>query len=771
MTQPTSPTTPRSPSYGYQPLCFHKDVFGSAHFNVESFIADCRKRVPLESVRTDLVAYMQALEGELVELINKDYTDFVSLSANLAGIDTVLQTIKAPIQDINNQANVFLSSLSSVLSSGGAQASERQALALSVRYLLHFIHLDHTTTNLHNLLNTKITQEEKKDGDAAAFIDRLANEYNMFRFYLSQVQKLPPAEQGILDQFSQKTTLFTTRLDQEVSRQFRTAITSFNSPNSANSACMEEIGACLRLYGALNKASSAYAIYRELVVRPKVIQIITVSNLEKGSRGTCEGLKGVCDSLLQFIKAECCPFLAFINRHFEPSQYDFLSNSIWVEIEEAIYTKIGKIYAPGIPEIFHQNYKACFAFLSQLEDLACYTFDGLTAFRSHASYQAFERRWNTSVYFQLRFTEIASKVEASLSQEQQMNAQNQPQPPSTSSEPSFLLVGSTVLWRELTRIWSPNVFLYGLTRQFMKLTLQLLSRYSSWIYASYANPSTSTPSSPPISDSLKNSASINLAENLDEPAAAIWSKLVPGAYAYLYHDLVVLVSNLQDENKTLDIKLKGQSFIVTIENALKADSDCDADLVAELIATIRLSLSTASSSLLTHQSHLANAITSNLTKKAIDSLQPLLGVTATYRLSDKRLPTRANYYVDDVVAVLQTFYQTHSPNIPLPILREWQRKVLEDVTAKYEGMVTDILNNAHNAAKVLSKLVKKKTTVQAGISDIDKTSLQLYLDVEQYGNLLKSKLNLDSASFPPYISLLAKVQDGAKFKGVVSENV
>lgn len=166
----------------------------------------------------------------------------------------------------------------------------------------------------------------------------------------------------------------------------------------------------------------------------------------------------------------------------------------------------------------------------------------------------------------LRFTEIASKVEAALSQEQQLNSAQTPpaQSSSTRNEPSFLLVGSTVLWRELTRIWSPNMyvivlpssssksycfysFLYGLTRQFVKLTLQLLSRYSSWVYASYANSSHLAPSSPSpasVGDSLKNSATINLAENVDEPAVAIWSKLAPSAHAYLYHDLIALVSNV-----------------------------------------------------------------------------------------------------------------------------------------------------------------------------------------------------------------------------------
>lgn len=105
---PATPTSPRSTRnlYGYQPLCFHKEIFSSPSFSVDAFISDCRKRVPLESVRTDLREYSTSLENELVELINKDYTDFVNLSSNLAGIDDVLNELRDPLVKIKGEAQV-----------------------------------------------------------------------------------------------------------------------------------------------------------------------------------------------------------------------------------------------------------------------------------------------------------------------------------------------------------------------------------------------------------------------------------------------------------------------------------------------------------------------------------------------------------------------------------------------------------------------------------------------------------------------------------------
>jgi len=47
------------------------------------------ERLVYAQVLADLKQYRTTLESELVELINKDYADFVNLSANLAGIDKV----------------------------------------------------------------------------------------------------------------------------------------------------------------------------------------------------------------------------------------------------------------------------------------------------------------------------------------------------------------------------------------------------------------------------------------------------------------------------------------------------------------------------------------------------------------------------------------------------------------------------------------------------------------------------------------------------------
>lgn len=64
-------------------LCFATDVFLEENFTVDDFVNQCRKRVTIECLRDDLEAYYRTLKSAMVELINKDYADFVNLSSNL----------------------------------------------------------------------------------------------------------------------------------------------------------------------------------------------------------------------------------------------------------------------------------------------------------------------------------------------------------------------------------------------------------------------------------------------------------------------------------------------------------------------------------------------------------------------------------------------------------------------------------------------------------------------------------------------------------------
>ncbi|XP_043744903.1 conserved oligomeric Golgi complex subunit 2-like isoform X3 [Cervus elaphus] len=71
-------------------------------FDVDHFVSDCPKQVQLEALRDDLELYYK-LKTAMVELINKDYADFVNLSTNLVSMDKALNQLSAPLGQLGEE--------------------------------------------------------------------------------------------------------------------------------------------------------------------------------------------------------------------------------------------------------------------------------------------------------------------------------------------------------------------------------------------------------------------------------------------------------------------------------------------------------------------------------------------------------------------------------------------------------------------------------------------------------------------------------------------
>lgn len=82
------------------------------------------------------------------------------------------------------------------------------------------------------------------------------------------------------------------------------------------------------------------------------------------------------------------------------------------------------------------------------------------------------KKWQLLVYFQLRFREIIKDVE------QVLNDPNSSTKIDAAQDIS--LYGGRVILNAINQCWSDQIFLYGLSHRFWKLTLQLIKRYNSW---------------------------------------------------------------------------------------------------------------------------------------------------------------------------------------------------------------------------------------------------------------------------------------------------
>eukprot|EP01112_Ceratiomyxa_fruticulosa_P002619 TRINITY_DN1276_c0_g1_i1.p1 TRINITY_DN1276_c0_g1~~TRINITY_DN1276_c0_g1_i1.p1 ORF type:complete len:760 (-),score=116.74 TRINITY_DN1276_c0_g1_i1:30-2309(-) len=747
----SSSSTTRTTIYGnYQPSCFAKEVFGNSSFSIDSFISDCRKRVPLESVRSDLSEFSTSLENELVELINKDYTDFVNLSSNLVGIDKVLSDLTSPLDQMRNELYSFKHNLEHTISTVEGKLIEREQISQQRFYLQLIIDISNSIAKIEQLLNSK---DVSQFCNAYERVERIANEHSQLKSFVSKISeksgvsanasnsKNTNYRRGIssfLSKIQPRLSSIETKLERELAKLFKQSLKGET----------DDILTCLRAYQAIDKVNECYEIFRVDFVRPSLASIINISALEAGTRGSSNGLDAIYHSILQFLNTQCTTIfnatsvreqnLDVLSDEGVPfvRGFDFLSHSIWVEIEETIWDRTKQIFAPGIPETFHRNYTTSAVFLGEVENSCCPTLTALNSFRSSKGYKSFLGRWNLSVYFQLRFTEISNRFESALSINQQI-----PTPYNQLLEQGkpCVMLATNALWECLLLCFSKDIFIYELCAKFLRLALQIIARYKGWLVIAlhtFSSEKTST----------------------IEEGSEIWSQFAPENLVFLFYDTEKI------------LQLISSNYFGLV---LSVIPNCT--VRSEAVSMIEEALIDAKNSVVVLLPALSKVFLDHLSEKCISGLTPLQGITATYRMTNKAPPTKASYYVDNIVSPLHSFLTQKAQMISSGVRMNWSKVVLTSVTDEYMKRSSQLLsslyktdsflkNMAQQAAKKKGVDVAGQNSENKGLSDTEKIALQLFLDVEKYGTLLEQKFEINALEFVPFQELYRSVQEYEKLK-------
>ncbi|KAI9110976.1 hypothetical protein K1719_018096 [Acacia pycnantha] len=93
------------------PLWFKPTSFLSPDFDFESYILELRTIVPFDTLRFELQNYLSSLNHELIDLINRDYADFVNLSTKLVDVDAAVVHMRAPLVELRDKIEQFRGSV------------------------------------------------------------------------------------------------------------------------------------------------------------------------------------------------------------------------------------------------------------------------------------------------------------------------------------------------------------------------------------------------------------------------------------------------------------------------------------------------------------------------------------------------------------------------------------------------------------------------------------------------------------------------------------
>ncbi|KAF5476570.1 hypothetical protein F2P56_003311 [Juglans regia] len=700
-TPPRSATDFFSDPLDSHPLWFKPSLFLSANFDSESYISELRTFVPFDTLRSELDAHLASLNHELIDLINRDYADFVNLSTKLVDVDASVVRMRAPLVELREKIEQYRGSVDRslvALRNGLNQRSEAASARETLELLLDTFKVVSKVEKLIKELPSMPADWSNGDADLAEknstsngistqhvengtnlretqsmLLERIASEMNRLKFYMAHAQNLPFIEN--MEKRIQSASLI---LDAILGHCFTDGL----EHQDANA-----IYNCLRAYAAIDNTRSAEEIFRTTIVAPLIQKIIPHETSAVVAGSYTDELENDYQQIKQSIDKDC-KFLLEISSTENSGLhvFDFLANSILKEVLLAIQKGKPGAFSPGRPTEFLKNYKSSLDFLALLEGY-CPSRSAVAKFRSEAVYVEFMKQWNIGVYFSLRFQEIAGALDSALNATSLVPVQNVLSAQGISLE--LTLKQSVTLLESLRSCWREDVLVLSCSDKFLRLSLQLLSRYSNWLSSGLA-------------------ARKVVGNTVSSPGCEWAISAVPEDFIFIIHDINFLAKEICGDY---------------LERVLKLLSSCSADV----LDSIKQSILQGGKSLKDLVPLLINTIIEALVEKSIEAL--LDGERATIYLT-----------------------------------RETKNELLDgaatEITGRYYELAADLVSVARKTESSLQR-IRQGAQRRAGassdvsdhnVSDTDKICMQLFLDIQEYGRNL-SALGVDAANIPAYRSL------------------
>ncbi|KAI9016767.1 hypothetical protein DFJ74DRAFT_242318 [Hyaloraphidium curvatum] len=713
---------------GFVPDSLDRADFQTGSFTPESFLAE-RRVFALEKLKTDLKNHLAVMKNELVELINQDYSDFINLSTNLVGVDKMIADLNKPLDKMKADVLAVRSSMQGTVDGLRTKLEKRTQLREKKSLLQLFLSIHESVGKVEALLGIESAAGSvdlsASDAPAAAsdapkkepeseldlkLMERVAIEFNQLQFLVNRGKGLP----------------FVQNLDGRIQRVQETLQTGMKKSLAASLAAFlrdrsdaSGLTQCLRTYVLIDRTILAEDVIRETLYDPFLAKLIspTSLNFDPLLPVGVTPLQNLYQRILDFTAQEFVPLLEITERNLKGSSFQMLTHVVWVAVASAIQQQLPIIFAPGIPDAFHENYTTTLAFLGKLESFAPDA-KALRFLRSHVSYVEFMRRWQTSVYFQIRFTAITTVFEDHVSRatSETVTASLDALDSPDWSNGNLLLPVSKALLEAISTSWADDVWLFPLSFRFWKLTLQCIGRFGLWLRSvteAYHEPSPSGEAS-----------GGDVAPPAAAPAAPV--ELSEEEEQQMLNILIVL----SYEVRVLASKLRHLFDSVISPKLPRSVTD------APLLET---SLDSAIAGLDESLPNVASKVTSVMTRRCALQLQQIRNIPALYRRTNREPPTTPSYFVSQILKPLTAFCEANKVLLDEAEQGRWVQSTVIAVTEKYSSAADELLTTVRKTEDSLKRLKKQfkrpgaSAAQEEGVSDEDKIRMQILLDVKQFG--------------------------------------
>ncbi|CAH8486454.1 unnamed protein product [Schistosoma turkestanicum] len=505
---------------------------------------------------------------------------------------------------------------------------------------------------------------------------------------------------------------------------------------------IEQLRQIISIYLSIDKLSDLMMLYRKFVLHDQLSQIfiprpeLTHSGSDKEI--AAETLNSMYSKALKILDAQLYHVKEQIIRcspeSSEPlSDFDCLVGGFWPETIDLICNNLPEIFSPGHPDRFYSLYTVSMNFIEAVETKTWST-KQLVNLRNHPSYSMFINKWSLPVYFQIRFQEIAANVE---------NTMKKGLIKIEESRNSCLIEVTEVVICQLNRCWEKGIYVDKLMHRFWKLTLQILSRFSSFIdeqiksaQENKANTSTTTTTTSPTSDSTLPTRSTDY---------------FPELLIYFFVDCFRLVDYVR-------LELKEQIFTCLKQRLTTQTMNNDDSVNYE--TTLNECLEQSCERLIKSIDSIMDLIIQKIQQICSNSIRQVLDIPRQYRWTNRDFPSHASSYVSNIInplMKLNSLGSCLSQSIPnaqpalCTLIQKCVTKVTHDYTVQLSEVSTSVrkmedslrrLRNVRHGSSQISNQSQSVNDSGKFHSD-DKIRHQLYLDAKAYSDQVKNFWSLD----------------------------
>ncbi|KAL7027793.1 hypothetical protein ACKWTF_005586 [Chironomus riparius] len=648
-------------------LCFDFNEFFKTNFSVDDFLHNYRYSATLETFRDDLGIYLKILRSAMIELINEDYADFVNLSSNLVNLDKSINILKDPLIQLREEILTVRTNLQDCMNEINECLNEKRRFR-QIRKSLSSLETSRKSLEKIQKLMDSTSSDDK---ERSIILERVALELIQLQFNIKYCHHfLNSNEKTLIDE--QEVILL-----KNLNEYFLQALDQNSSSN--------ELERCLRIYYTLDKCKLAEDIFRK-ETSTYMEKIISEKNMHKHP----ENLTGIYNQILDFVSLKMKQLLSLTRgKTIKVKGYNFLFNSFWSATEERLETNLTSIFNPGLSDQFYQKFKCTMEFLKRI-DMIIDDPVLIEKFHDHEQYRKFQKRWNLPVYFQIRNQEISTTLEKFCDINWDTIIVH-----SDSNQMQVKVFVEVI--NSIATCWKDGIFLDQLYSNFLKLTLQLISRAVRW-----------------TQDVLKQTS-----ENSEELKIDLQS-----FYSVFYKDIGTLILKFPQIEELLHQKLKENSV-------LKDKMD---------MTSIKKCFEAPQNAFIECQRNIENQIMKKLMISCLKSIKNVQDIPRLFRKTNREVPTKHLPYVDQILQPIDDFMQKYSQNYQPEVIQRILKELFSKLTIQYYQSVSEVLTSVQRTEESLRRLKNLKKSQSSSIvnderqlmSDDDKIRLQLQIDIMQY---------------------------------------